>query len=174
MNPMGTITKTADGGYVLHYERVIAQPPERVWAAITDSAFTKNWLGETEAELRVGGKFIIRFVNYGGGVMTGVIQKIEIGRLIEYSWSETYGLPVSLVRWTVTPDGSGARLTLTHTLPPGHKPEDVISFGGGWHGFLDALDYAARGEDGNKIAIDQEKWPQMEALYKALFEKTGA
>jgi uncharacterized protein YndB with AHSA1/START domain len=172
MNRLGTIARSNDGGHVLHYERTMDGPGAKIWAALTDPAFARNWIGELEVELKVGGKFVIRFKN-SETVMTGVIRAIEPGRLIQYTWLENYGMPPSLVRWSVMPvDSDTCHLTLTHVLPAGCKAEDIISFGTGWHGFLDAIPRAANGEDAS--AYDEAAWKPVEEKYSELFSAAEA
>jgi len=174
MNRLGTIARTDDGGYILHYERMVDRPAAKVWAALTDPALTPNWIGELEAELRIGGKFVIRFKD-GKTVMTGVIRALEPGRLIQYTWLENHGMPASLVRWSVLPiDEGSCQLTLTHVLPRGCRAEDVISFAGGWHAFLDAIPKAANGEDASEAAYDEAAWKPVEAMYTEIFEAAVA
>jgi uncharacterized protein YndB with AHSA1/START domain len=144
MNPMGTVSRTKGGGYVLHYERMLDKPAAAVWAALTDPAILTRWLDRTEVDLRIGGKFIIHFFD-GKETMNGVIRALEPERLIEYSWDEE-GAPVSVVRWTISPEGGSCRLRLTHTLPPGCQETLAIELSGGWHAILDNLEDAIRGK----------------------------
>jgi len=169
MSPLGTVTRTCDGGNVLHYERDLDVAPARAWSAITDPAILKNWLGVVETDLRVGGKFVIRFKD--GNVMEGVIRILTPERLLEYSWREIGDSPESIVRWQIHSRRGGCRLTLTHTLPGGCKASDVIGFGGGWHAFLDGMEYALQGRDGIAVAYAAEAWPPLEAAYTAMFDK---
>ena len=57
----GTLTKLADGSHVVTFERVIARPVTKVWAALTDPAILRNWLGEVHVEPHVGGRYEIHF-----------------------------------------------------------------------------------------------------------------
>jgi uncharacterized protein YndB with AHSA1/START domain len=173
MNRLGTIARTNDGGHILHYERTMEVPAAKVWAALTEPAFARNWIGELDVELEIGGKFVIRFKD-SGTVMTGVIRALEPGRLIQYTWLENYGMPASLVRWSLMPiDSDTCHLTLTHVLPAGCKPEDIISFGVGWHGFLDAIPKAAIGEDATD-GFDAAAWKPVEEKYNELFKAAEA
>jgi uncharacterized protein YndB with AHSA1/START domain len=165
----GSVTRVKDGGYILHYERNIDQPPAKIWAALTDPAIAKNWLGTVEADLRIGGRYVIHFHD-NKVVMTGVIRALEPEKLIEYTWLENYGMPQSAVRWTITAQKSGCKLTLTHTFPPGCKPEEIVSFGEGWHSFLDALRIAAAGGDGREIAYCDGRTTGLTARYTRLVE----
>jgi uncharacterized protein YndB with AHSA1/START domain len=140
----GRVERTESGGFVVAFDRLIEQPPESVWAAITDPKVLVNWLGEVETDCTVGGPFIIRFRNMSV-VMSGRITALEPGRLIEYSWLENYGRPESIVRWEVSPAGTGCRLKLTHRFSPEFVLNEIIGFAGGWHRFLDAIPLAATG-----------------------------
>ena len=56
MTPLdGSVSKTQDGGFVVAFDRLIEQPPARVWAALTDPKVLANWLGDVEVDPRVGG-----------------------------------------------------------------------------------------------------------------------
>ncbi len=140
----GEYSKRADGMHVVAFTRVIDLPVAKVWAAMSDPAVLKNWLGEVEVEPRVGGKFVIHFREMKV-VMTGKITAYEPERVIEYSWLENYGMPQSVVRWELTPAQGGCALTLTHTFPPEAVLGDVVGFLGGWHAFLDVIPQAIDG-----------------------------
>ncbi len=164
MTPMGTMTRTAEGGYVLAYERRLDKSPSEVWAALTDPVILMRWLSRCEVDLRVGGKFIIHFFD-GKETMSGVIRALETNRLIEYTWDEQ-GSPDSVVRWAIVPDGNSCRLTLTHTLPPGCGGALAVELGGGWHAILDNL---ARGFDGVMSVYDGAKLHALEEQYRARY-----
>jgi DNA-binding transcriptional ArsR family regulator len=57
----GEVTRNADGGLVVAFDRTLDRSPTKVWAALTDPRILANWLGEVEVDLRVGGAFVIRF-----------------------------------------------------------------------------------------------------------------
>ncbi len=164
MTPLdGTVDKTRDGGYVVAFDRGIGQPAAKVWAALTDPGVLANWLGDVELELRVGGRYIIRFRGMAV-VMTGRITALEDGRLLEYSWQENYGMPASKVRWEVAPVEAGCRLKLSHAFTPECVLSEIMGFAGGWHAFLDALPRAA---DGQFVEYADEK--ELDAGYRARY-----
>lgn len=161
----GTYEKRADGFHVVRFDRFIERPPAKVWAAISDSAMLKNWLGEVDVEPRIGGKFIIHFRELKV-VMTGRITAIEPERVIEYSWLENYGMPQSIVRWEIVPAPGGCRLTLAHTFPPESALTDVVGFLGGWHAFLDVIPGAV---DGKFMPYQSVEERQLDAQYRATY-----
>lgn len=161
----GTLTTRSDGTSVVAFDRVIARPVAKVWAAISDPALLKNWLGDVEVEPRVGGKFVIHFRN-SKVFMTGKITAFEPERVIEYTWLENYDMPQSLVRWELAPEGSGTRLKLTHTVPPDAMKKDTVEFLGGWHQFLDVLPDAV---DGKFVPYGYEDEKRIAAEYRAKY-----
>ena len=140
----GSLERTADGGHIIGFDRAIDRPPAEIWSVLTDPRRLASWLGDCEVDLRVGGAFVIRFRNMTV-VMTGQITALEPPRLIEYTWQENQGIPDSVVRWEIVPQGAGCRLKLTHRFPPGCAARDLTPFLGGWHAFLDAIPPAADG-----------------------------
>lgn len=161
----GTLTRNIEKTYLVAFERVIPRPIEKVWATISEPARLKNWLGDVEVDLKLGGKFIIRFRD-ATVVMTGVITTLEPERVLEYSWLENYGMPQSLVRWELKPEGSGTRLRLTHTVPAEAVKKDVVEFLGGWHQFLDVLPEAV---DGKFVPYGYEDEKKIAAEYRAKY-----
>jgi len=164
----GTLSETEGGGLIVRFERVIDRPVAKVWAALTDAAVLKNWLGEVEIEPRVGGKFVLQFRD-PNVVMTGAITALEPERVLEFSWLENYGMPQSLCRWELSPVPGGCRLVLTHRFPPGCQRKDVVLFLGGWEGFLDVM---AEASDGTFVPY-KETAP-LAAHYKAKYLKETA
>lgn len=149
----GSVQQTAEGGYVVAFDRRIERPPARVWAALTDVQILRNWLGEVELDLRVGGSYIIRFRKIPV-VMTGRITALEPGHLLEYTWQENHGMPASRVRWEVQPAAGGCRLRLAHTFPVECVLKEIVSFAGGWHAFFNAIPSAADGQFVEDISVE--------------------
>jgi uncharacterized protein YndB with AHSA1/START domain len=159
----GSLEQTADGGYVVAFDRQIAHPAQEIWQMLTDPVRLARWLGQVEADLRVGGAFVIRFRDLPV-VMTGEITALEPPRLLEYSWLENLDRPRSLIRWEIIPEASGCRLKLTHRFPPGCAFGDMTAFLGGWHAFLDAIPRAAAGDF---VPYADER--PLEAAYRQLY-----
>jgi uncharacterized protein YndB with AHSA1/START domain len=158
----------ADGsGGVLSFERHIDRPVDKVWAALTIPERVADWCGNAaEIDLRLGGVFCIHWPD-GMGVMNGVITALEPPRRLEYSWHEpTVKLQASKVRWTLSPDGGGCRLTLEHIFTEVDR-KSVTEFAAGWHDLYDAI---VRAADGLASTMDFEGYTQLQAGYA---EKLG-
>ncbi len=176
----GELTTLADGAHEVRFVRTLAQPIAKVWAALTDPAVLRKWIGEVTIEPRVGGKFILHFAG-STAVMTGEITRFEPPRVLEYTWTEQNYVP-ALVRWELAEEAGGARLTLTHTAPPEAGRSDVIGYLGGWHDYLDTLPDIVAGRD---PARDKSAWSKLDEDYrvkvtgaatpdaKAIFTKVG-
>ena len=164
MTPLdGSVCKTEDGGFIVAFDRHIERPPAKVWTALTDPKILANWLGEVELDLRIGGPFIIRFRGMSV-VMTGQISALEPGRMLEYTWTENYGMPSSKLRLEISPADTGCRLKLSHTFTPECALNEIVGFAGGWHAFLDAIPAAA---DGKFVEYANES--SLEAGYRARY-----
>ena len=163
----GILTRQSDGSHVVTFDRVIDRPVAKVWAALTDERILKNWLGNVEVELRVGGKFAIQFREITVS-MTGTITALEPERVLEYSWFEENGLPQSLLRWELVPEGSGCRLKLIHRFPPGVKVRDMTAFLGGWEAYLNVF---VRGVDGEFVSYSDQNEAEIAAGYRARHAK---
>jgi uncharacterized protein YndB with AHSA1/START domain len=159
----GSVEKTPDGGYTVAFDRLIDRSPARVWAALTDPDVLRNWLGDVELDLRIGGVYIIRFRKMSV-VMTGRITALEPGRMLEYTWQENYGMPASRIRWEVHPADTGSRLKLAHTFTPDCVLKEIVGFAGGWHALLDAVPPAI---DGRFVEYADEK--ELDAGYRARY-----
>lgn len=112
-------------------ERLIPQPPEAVWAMLTDPAKFVDWLAPGEIELRKGGAAKLNFVD-SGIVIDSTVTAFEPERLLEYSWSGP-GEPGRPVRYEIEPAGQDTRLVLTLTTP---DSEDIARSCAGWEAHL--------------------------------------
>lgn len=103
----------------------IHAPPEAVWAALTDPAAIRAWMGDdrtVEVDLRPGGSFRL----FNGGT-TGTIQSFEIGRRLTCSWRQgewPAEWEDSRVEWTLTPVDGGTRVHLVHDRLPNRQERD--------------------------------------------------
>jgi uncharacterized protein YndB with AHSA1/START domain len=118
----------------LKLERVYPQPPERVWRALTDRRALSQWLMETDFEPTLGHRFTFRSRPQPGwdGITYCEVTELDPPRRLAYTWRGGPGKdrPLTLdtvVRFTLTPEGSGTRLTLEHTGFSGLKSV-LVSF----------------------------------------------
>ncbi len=118
----------------LKLERVYPQPPERVWRALTDRRALSQWLMETDFEPILGHRFTFRSRPQPGwdGITHCEVTELDPPRRLAYTWRGGPGKdrPLTLdtvVRFMLTPEGSGTRLTLEHTGFSGLKSV-LVSF----------------------------------------------
>lgn len=155
---MNETLSTADGRSVLHVERRLAHPPEKVWRALTEPAHLSQWFpSDMELDLTVGGKVSFIFRNGEGPNLDGVITELDPPRALAYTWGD------SRLRWELRPEGEGCLLTLVQTFDD--RPA-AASFAAGWNLCLDAMDTALSGRPAGAAA----DWA---ALHEAFVESFG-
>ncbi|MEW9699541.1 SRPBCC family protein [Paenibacillus sp. SI8] len=98
------------------YVTYIATTPEKLWAALTNSEFTKQYFfgREIVSDWQVGSSF--EMMNKGKVVDYGEILIYEPYRLLTVSWSvkDVEGDRSSKVTYELTPMNSTIKLTLLH------------------------------------------------------------
>jgi uncharacterized protein YndB with AHSA1/START domain len=162
-SPEGTLESLDDGKSVLRFQRRLAHPPERVWAALTEPAELVRWLGEADVELVEGGEFTIRWLNTDDegnrAVYHGSIMRLEAPRLLE-----TRGDIHGELRWELAPDDGGTLLTFSSTLElPEEFRTKVLA---GWHTHLDALEKVLDGGSVDLVNVE-EVWEPVHERYVA-------
>jgi uncharacterized protein YndB with AHSA1/START domain len=96
----------------------IAQPPAKVWAALTTAAGLSAWFGkDASIDLRPGGSARMQFDN--GSTVHMRVERVEEPTVFGYTW-QIYGLPEddprrTYVEFTLEPAGAGTRLTVVET-----------------------------------------------------------
>jgi uncharacterized protein YndB with AHSA1/START domain len=133
-----------DGRTVVQFRRLIAATPKTVWPWLVEPGKLKDWLGDTDVELHVGGAYRIRFT-MAPIVMEGTITEIDAqAHHLALIWREPWFKADDVIlAFDLEPDGEGfCRFTLTHTFPAGYDPHDYLA---GWHEFVDALENAMLG-----------------------------
>lgn len=139
--PLGRVRRTGET-YELVFERRLACPPEKVWAALTTPERLADWLAKAEIDLRVGGRFELYWDTHDYR-MRGTITELDPPRRIAWTWPDDQH-PDSIVRWELEPDGDGCRLRLTQSNL--NRPS-LLSVVGGWHTHLEGLPSAVEGID---------------------------
>jgi uncharacterized protein YndB with AHSA1/START domain len=141
----GRLTVEGDRA-VLHFERRLPFPVERVWSAITDPKHRDQWMGKTAIEPREGGR--IETVAAGPPLppdvkrMTGRILVWDPPHVFEHEWHQAIVEP-GVVRYELHPDGTGTLLRFSHR---GLSVPNATGFRSGTHAFLDRLAALLAGE----------------------------
>lgn len=98
------------------YVTYIATTPEKLWAALTNSEFTKQYFFGREyvSDWQVGSNFQV--MNKDKVVHHGEVLAYEPNRLLTVTWSvkDDEGDRISKVTFEVTPLNSTVKLTLRH------------------------------------------------------------
>jgi uncharacterized protein YndB with AHSA1/START domain len=133
-------------GDTLHFERVLAGPPDLVWEYLTNSDALPEWLGNGEIAPEVGGKVMLRS---GGPVIRGKVLEWEPQQRLAYTWipfmpmEDTPAAPESTVRFVLAAHDSGTLLTMTQgPIPPEMRSRTIA----GWHVLLEILSASVAGE----------------------------
>lgn len=160
IDPLGTVTRHGEA-FDLRFERHVAKPIEKVWAALTVPERLADWLTAAELDLRVGGRFRLRFDEPQVSEFEGRIVELDPPRLIAWTWPHE-DHPDSVVRWELFQDGGGCRLVMTQTnlFPP-----LLTEIAGGWHTLLEGLPAAA---DGVRTLWRAEHEAEIAKLYAGL------
>jgi uncharacterized protein YndB with AHSA1/START domain len=139
MNDLGPVTMNGDHA-TLTFQRRLKFPIDRVWAAITDPAERKAWLGATQIQ---DGEIVIEpedppappeAKRVTGRILTW--QPPADGRAVfEHEWQQRI-VEDSVVRYELETDGDETLLTFTHR---GLSERNALGFAPGTHAFLDRL-----------------------------------
>lgn len=124
----------------------LAQPPQRVWRALTDPALVARWLMPTDIRPEVGRHFTFQAPSAPGwdGVVHCEVLAADPPRLLRHSWrggsaeARGYGHQLDTsVAWTLTPTAEdGTSLQLVHD---GFTAADHVAWDGlgrGWRAKL--------------------------------------
>jgi len=146
----GGLEVRADGKSVLRFERRLAHPIERVWAAVTDPDELISWWGRAQVELEPGGRFSMAWLNVDDegnrAEMEATVTELDPPRLLELS-GDIHGV----LRFELAPEGDQTVLTFTSTLDlPDEYRTKVLA---GWHYHLDALAAALEGRETDLVEL---------------------
>jgi uncharacterized protein YndB with AHSA1/START domain len=118
-----------------------AQPPHKVWRALTDSSLMATWLMPNDFRPVVGHRFTFRAqpMPHWDGIVNCEVLEVDEPRRLRYSWrggAGEFALDTT-VTWTLTPSVSGGtRLHLDHA---GFLPTNAFALQGmekGWRGHI--------------------------------------
>jgi uncharacterized protein YndB with AHSA1/START domain len=149
----------------LRYERRLAHPPEKVWAALTEPERLAAWFPTTiEGERTAGARLKFAFAEEMKiEPMLGELLRFEPPSLLEFSWGP------DTVRFELSPDGEGTVLSLIVGLEElGKAARD----GAGWHTCLDALakELAGEADRGSMSTL----WREVHPNYVSSFGEDAA
>jgi uncharacterized protein YndB with AHSA1/START domain len=123
----------------------IQAPPEKVWAALTESDLIAQWFGDTcEFDATPGGTGYFGWPHHGRHRV--VVEHVEAPKTLVYRWARESDVdPVpgnsTVVRFDLAKLAGGTRLTLLETgfdeLPEPHAAHDDNT--GGWGAELGEL-----------------------------------
>jgi uncharacterized protein YndB with AHSA1/START domain len=158
------ILEKRDGKDVVRFQRHLAHPIERVWAALTEPEELIGWWGEAEVDLVEGGRFTIRWLNTdehgNSAVMHATITRLEAPNLLE-----TRGDVHGVLRWELRPASNGTVLTFSSTL---NLPEEYrTKVLAGWHYHLDALIGTLEGRPVDIVDLPNNRWERVHERYAA-------
>ena len=157
------------------YVIYIASTPDKVWDALTQSAFTQQYFfgRSVEIEPRAGGSFILRMpdgrVDVKGKVVTwDPPQRLAVTWRVD--WIEDMrDLPECLVSYEIAQAGDAVRLTMTEA----HQwdvPDDLLSGGRvGWPAILSSLKSLL--ESGRPLSIRMVPPKEMMAALQRLKQR---
>ena len=141
-------------------EIIIAQPRERVWLAITDSATLAEWMYPNDFEPRVGHRFTFRVpanpkVGFEGLTVRCEVLECEPPSRLVFSWSAGGPVENTRVSFRLEPDGEGTRVFFEHTGFDVAQPWGEQAFHGaeyGWARMLKQLAASASRRPGHADA----------------------
>ena len=92
-------------------------PPERVWAALTNSDALAAWLMENDFQPYVGHRFQFRTHASPGfdGMVDCEVITVDKPHKLAYTWQGGPMKKPTVVTWTLEPIPQGTRLQLEHT-----------------------------------------------------------
>lgn len=140
---LGELRKTKDG-YEATFERVLDQPPEKVWKALTDPEEIEAWFVRTELEARVGGRYVEHH-DHVGMSMEGEVTHWDPPRAFGHTWwaDPDGGYQEASILWEITPEGAGSRLIMTHRFKDLEGADGIMA---GWHICIDILEAILDGD----------------------------
>lgn len=122
--------ETIDGKPAIRFERRLAHPVEKVWAAMTDPGELARWFpSQVSGEFRLGATLRFSFEN--GMEMEGEVTACEPPRRLAFFWGEDHLL------FELEPDGEGTRLRLTDVFT---EADRAARDAADWHVCLDRLE----------------------------------
>jgi uncharacterized protein YndB with AHSA1/START domain len=158
------------------YVIYIASTPEKVWEALTDPAFTRQYFAgfAIDVEPREGGAFLLRYPD-GRVHISGRVVEWSPPRRFSCTWlvegMQDFGeLPECLVTYDIELAGGAVKLTMTEAHC-WNVPDEILAGGrGGWPAILSSLKSVLETAKPLDIRMEPPK-EMMEAVRRAVLEK---
>jgi uncharacterized protein YndB with AHSA1/START domain len=158
------VLEKKEGKDVVRFERHLAHPIERVWAALTEPGELNGWWGAAEVDLVEGGRFTMRWLNTdeqgNSAVMHATITRLEPPNLLEMR-GDIHGV----LRWELHHDDDGTVLTFSSTLDLPEEYRAMVL--AGWHYHLDALAETLEGRPVDIANLPNGRWERVHERYAA-------
>lgn len=159
--PAEARTEPAEDGVTLVFVRDLRHPPATVWAALTDPARLAEWAPFlADRNLDSPGAAVLTMVDGETTTPTTAgVRRAEPPHVLEYTWGD------DLLRWELSPLGTGTRLTLRHTVADRGMLPMVAA---GWHLCLDVADRLLDGDPVGPIRGAEARdfgWPELRDAY---------
>lgn len=167
----GTLEQ-ANGRWRLRFVRVLAQPPARVWRALTEEQDLAAWFPTTiDGDLRPGGELSFGHRGHELPAVPGRAIAIDPPRALEFDWGFSGDPAVrrDRMRLELLPEDDGTRLVLVTTYDQlGKSARD----GAGWHACLDALERHLAGMPSDPDPVGT--WKVLSRKYRERFGPEAA
>jgi uncharacterized protein YndB with AHSA1/START domain len=151
-SPDGTVRTLDDGRHEFRFERTLAYPVERVWAALTEPEQMVGWWAQAELDLQEGGAVVLRWLNHDDEGNQAVLE----GRVTELGHPRAFeieGEPHGVLRFELCPEENSTHLTFSAVVA---APDEVVPMAlAGWHVHLDHLADFLAGEP-----VDWQRWDE--------------
>jgi uncharacterized protein YndB with AHSA1/START domain len=152
--------------WALRFERKLAHPPEKVFAALSEPEHLRVWFPfDIEGERATGAPLRFVFREGEGPPFEGEMVAYEPPSVMELRWGGGETL-----RFEVRPDGDGSVLTLVNAFDEhGKAARDAA----GWHACLDVLAAHLDGEDPPPFS-PEDRWAEVHPEYVERFGPEAA
>ena len=153
-----------DENFAYENSVLVLAAPQVVFEALTDAGRLQHWfVSRAETDPRTGGsfKFGWEFDDAAqNGQQQGQFAEVIPGHKVSYSWEASPApAPLTLVTFTLAPEGAGTRVSLTHTgFGAGEAGRTALGHHSGpWDFYLSNLkSYLEAGTDNRAAMLKQQ------------------
>lgn len=150
--------------WILHLQRQFAQKPNDVWAAITEPEKVASW-APFRPDRNLGSRGPVRLTMLDGDETYDCEVLDEVpNESLAYTWD------TDRLRFSLTENDGGTRLTLAHTMDDRNSAASVAA---GWHLCLSTMELLLAGKDVPSVTGEKAKeygWAELQREYEALFD----